>query len=424
MYCPDCGRRNEADAQFCSECGTRFAGARARPATSTREPHELVRQASELKDRGQLEVAIELCRRAVLTEPRHRGAHALLGLLYERKGQTASAIREYRVVLEIDPNSTAEREKLDILLHGDRDDTGAAAVPMGGWRAQPWYLPALGAGVVALALIVIGGIALVNRGKRQPTPQPQIALHTQRPSDENTGRTYGTTPGGVRRPTRQPPYPVRPPGSSPFGGARTATTAAAPNLPRATGMGTRPRTGTVRAASSVTSRLPGRLPTYGARVPPIIPDARGAGSSTGRRSVVTPMWEGPLDIRPAPARTETPSGPIEVVGETRADETAPKGYIEIYPSVGVRARMPKPAAPSPSPSAQPTAEATSSGRTHQLAAGQFRQQGRHAEAIREYEAAITAYTQSIKGGLAGTPAAKGIESCKRAIAACRAAQAE
>ena len=119
-----------------------------------------------------------------------------------------------------------------------------------------------------------------------------------------------------------------------------------------------------------------------------------------------------------------PSGPIEVVDEMADNAAAPTtGHIEIWPSVGVRARMPPPAAPTvaSTPDAPVLAAA---GRSHQLMAGQLRQQGRYAEAIAGYQTAIEAYTTSIDEGLAGAQASKGVESCAKAIALCQAALAE
>jgi hypothetical protein len=167
-----------------------------------------------------------------------------------------------------------------------------------------------------------------------------------------------------------------------------------------------------------------RLPTYETRLPPLIPGASPEEPVRPGRSVVTPLDEGPFDVRPGPVESETPSGPIEVVGET-GDEgmSGTTGHIEVWPSEGVRARMPRPAAPAVTPTPE-AATQTLGGRSHQLTAGQLRQQGQYTEAITGYQTAIAAYTQSIDQGSAGAQAAKGIESCKRAISACQAALAE
>ncbi|MGD8239323.1 MAG: tetratricopeptide repeat protein [Armatimonadota bacterium] len=422
MYCPDCGRRNPEPAQFCSECGTPFGGERPDARAPLMEPHELVRQASELKDLGQLEGAIELCRRAILAEPRHRGAHALLGLLYERKGQTPSAIREYRVVLEIDPNSTAEREKLSMLEGDGAGDAGLMAEAGARWAGRPWRVATLGAMAAVVVLLVFGGIALLNRGRPGRGP------------DEMAMSRPGASPGGVTAPgtdaarvaqprTTRPPYPAMARSASPFQGGRMPRTAVPRGLP-SVASGTVPgRTRTPRTTPGVTPPT-GGLPTARAEIPPLVLGRTVEPTAATGRPVVTPTREGPLDVRPAREEPVTPGGPVEVVREGDTEEAPATGHIEIWPSVGVRARMPGPTTPPAEGPPAPGPTAAASGRTHQIQAGQLRQQGQYAEAIQRYEAAISAYTSSVQEGLAGAQATKGIESCRHAIAACQASLAE
>ncbi|MFQ6097089.1 MAG: hypothetical protein ACE5O2_05120, partial [Armatimonadota bacterium] len=72
MYCADCGARNEVGSTFCRQCGVRLPLSEARPATerlaSDAEPSPLERAAA-LRDHGDIDGAIELCRRVVVREP-------------------------------------------------------------------------------------------------------------------------------------------------------------------------------------------------------------------------------------------------------------------------------------------------------------------------------------------------------------------
>ena len=423
MYCPDCGKRNEDRAQFCSGCGISFRGGRAPgPASApVLEPHELVRQASELKDRGQLEEAIELCRRAILAEPRHRGAHALLGLVYEKKGQTSSAIREYRVVLEIDPNSTAEREKLDMLLGRSTGTAAAMVEPTEPARVWSWQLPALAAAVLLVGLAALASSVIRDRQDRQQQPESSVAMARPRAAGGNATPEPAPTARVARAQPARTPYPALSRSASPFGTAQASPPRVSPRLPTPMRSQVTPRTNTSRLPTAQASR---RLPMYETRLPPLVPGVSPEEPARPGRSVVTPLDEGPLEVRPGPVEPETPSGAIEVVGETGDEEMAgTTGHIEIWPSEGVRARTPRPAAPAVTATPEAPTQILG-GRSHQLAAGQLRQQGRYTEAIAGYESAIAAYTQSIDEGSAGPQAAKGIESCKRAIAACQAALAE
>ncbi len=426
MYCPDCGRRNDDDAQFCSQCGVSLAGGRSRGVPgSAHGPHELVHRASELKDRGDIGGAIELCRRAIVGEPRHRGGHALLGLLYEQMGQTTSAIREYRVVLEIDPNSTAEREKLDMLLGDGAEESTALVRPW--WRRgrRSWQLAGVAAVLLGAGVLVLS-IGVLNRQKQQQSPTPAVALATQRAPAEGAGTVQRAAPGAVRPRSARPPYPVRPRGASPFELRRTPGTAVSrPGVqPRGRTATSRPQTRT--PARPRVPEAPRGPSGFGDSIPPVrlIPGSSLETSVAAASGIVTPVGEQSLEVRLAEEEPEGGRTAVEVVAEA-ADEEEPRptAHIEIWRSspegrVHVRPTT-EPADASPQPQVE-----NGLGRTHQLNAGQLRQQGRYAEAMTRYEAAITAYARSIEEGLAGMQAVKGIESCKRAIAACQAALGE
>jgi len=61
---------------------------------------------------GQDERARRLCRQALAIDPDNTTAHSLMGLLYEREGRAVEAASEFEHVVEVNPESEAERQTL------------------------------------------------------------------------------------------------------------------------------------------------------------------------------------------------------------------------------------------------------------------------------------------------------------------------
>ncbi|MBI5834458.1 MAG: tetratricopeptide repeat protein [Armatimonadetes bacterium] len=72
---------------------------------------------------GQDERARRLCRQALAIDPDNTTAHSLMGLLYEREGRAVEAAGEFEHVVEVNPESEAERQTLRRLRGEERPDT-------------------------------------------------------------------------------------------------------------------------------------------------------------------------------------------------------------------------------------------------------------------------------------------------------------
>ena len=118
MKCKSCGIENEPDAKFCRECGQKL-GEAVPPKSVAPDDRikigELIYTAYKHKEAGSIDDAILACQGALALNDGSAPAHALLGSLYELKGDIAAAIYEYEKAVELDPGSTANCRKLESL---------------------------------------------------------------------------------------------------------------------------------------------------------------------------------------------------------------------------------------------------------------------------------------------------------------------
>lgn len=128
MFCNKCGNRNPLNSHFCRHCGARLdiPGAVThisddtyRVATESvhhvfdeAKVQHLLDRAFDLSEQGDIVGAIMACREALAENPESVSGHSFLGLLYERQGEKEKAILQYEKVLELNPESTVDRENL------------------------------------------------------------------------------------------------------------------------------------------------------------------------------------------------------------------------------------------------------------------------------------------------------------------------
>ncbi len=95
-----------------------------------REVYALLAQANLLRMRGCWEEAVSNCMAALRMAPDSPSAQSLLGDIYENQGRFDDAIQWYRMALDANPESPADRLKLDRLLQrqqpGSRTERKAA----------------------------------------------------------------------------------------------------------------------------------------------------------------------------------------------------------------------------------------------------------------------------------------------------------
>ena len=127
MFCTACGVKNPGDANFCKQCGHRMERSNSRPLSEEEfafpaDPNETVRKllvtAYKHYEIQNLDAALRACHEAVLIRPDSTDVHSLMSTLYEKQGNIPLAITEREKVLDLNPGSIADREKLDELKEG------------------------------------------------------------------------------------------------------------------------------------------------------------------------------------------------------------------------------------------------------------------------------------------------------------------
>jgi hypothetical protein len=105
-------------------------------ADRTQEVDALLTRANLLRIRGNMREAIDCCMAAMRIVPGSVPAQSLLGDIYESKGSIDEAVQWYRMALDANPNSAADKQKLARLLamRGQSLDPihGATATPNAG----------------------------------------------------------------------------------------------------------------------------------------------------------------------------------------------------------------------------------------------------------------------------------------------------
>ncbi len=253
MYCIECGTRNPDEARFCKQCGRRMEA--AEPADtptpkaevmadetpgSIADPvaryKELLALAFRHYDNGEYEAAKVACSGALALKPDSTDAHALLSTVYERLGDRETAIAEREKVLELNPASIADREKLEALRSGV-----AQVAPrkiLSSRRPDPtfWDTPA-GAAVAAVAvtlIVVVVGYAVSmyrDRAARSAPPiQPGVGTSTAatRPPVQEPAPAMGSGPGLTQNAPQQQQPPAQSQPQTPSAAASPSGTGNAP----------------------------------------------------------------------------------------------------------------------------------------------------------------------------------------------------
>jgi hypothetical protein len=138
------------------------------------------------------------CQSALALRGQSSAAHSLLGLIYEKEGRRADAIREFQIVLQLNPDSNADRAHLERLQNGPPPK----ATPLAGWM-QDRRRPLL-AGILTASVVMIGGLWMAAGALR-----PEAA-RTARVTPSPV-RTLRGAPGAVSPAAgsvRLPPPPV------------------------------------------------------------------------------------------------------------------------------------------------------------------------------------------------------------------------
>ncbi len=106
MPCPHCGKEIEKGLLTCPLCGGEI--------NSSLE--DCLERAIELINKEKLKEAMDFLQEVITRYPQSASAHSLLASLYEEAKDLPSAIHHYRRAIKLDPDSTAEKRKLELLM--------------------------------------------------------------------------------------------------------------------------------------------------------------------------------------------------------------------------------------------------------------------------------------------------------------------
>ncbi|MFO8079203.1 MAG: tetratricopeptide repeat protein [Armatimonadota bacterium] len=227
--CEECGARNAENATFCVRCGAelthgderivgedtdtldpvqedgtgeREAVSASSEATAVSEPDiepdlvaedvaadvaedhggeagALLGEAGQLLSDGDADGAAVKCREAIEIAPDLVAAYSLLGMAEEQRGNTVAAAGAYRRVLQLDPERTVEREKLETLYaEGGVSPHGAADREGGRDRIVAWapWVAAVAAAFFVMMTLTAVGLRVHAAGEAERLYTEQIAV--------------------------------------------------------------------------------------------------------------------------------------------------------------------------------------------------------------------------------------------------------
>jgi hypothetical protein len=413
-------------------------------------------------DDGRYPDARAACRGALALRPDSTAAHSLLGLICEKEGKTAEAIHQFQIVLELNPNSDADRQHLERLQRLSLTRVSA----LGGLRWRPSLAMAGGAAAVLVLGLGLWGLAgmLKSPTSRQTQVRPtNLRVMRGAPGTVSPGASSFRLPAPVSAPNvamgRQ--YTMTP--RSPYGAATgvggiptTVQTNArmaqlAPRLYGTTYMPPVQTPGRAAAPRRQASLAPApvRMPRLDA-VPspggpsaepqaepvsrsrfgavPQLPDARGLGdSSSAEEGQGNPSSGSGQGTAAAPPVLPTPAGGA-------GEETGGSSYIRIRPVTEVDRPNGSPGSPaaeaddrrSRSSRGGSSVDAGSAGptlaeaRLHQQNGFNYWRQGDYAAAAQEYEYAAQLFSQiAARRGPDAAAAAAGLRASQQGLQASR-----
>jgi hypothetical protein len=443
MVCANCRTTNLSDYKFCRECGTRLdtgAGAAPDPASTETRVEQLLREAFEAMDRGDLDQAAGTVLAAMALSPDSASAHSVLGIIYERQGRIPEAVAQFERVLEINPESTADREKLNELL----GRSGGASTSR--LRRMPL---AIGAAVVAAAAVFGLGFALLSQGGATRAAQPERAPDRILASSlaPRTLPPPPTTATGSLQPAAGSPggpAPLNAPsaGAKPAGAPRPAPLRPVFPAPRATPQEPVLRIGLPPMRNNPAPPSTGLQPARIGEIVPFQPPPAGSlpGASGAPPAGAAPAGPAaPAATAEQTARRDPPREPFESdTGFIRIAPRGPQPQAAGSPSGGAATGAGNAATGGPAAAALPGAPAGAGSRPrisvqinstsrdtqideayrmHRLGSEAARRRSPqeasryYAEAARLYEAVAA------RGGGEAASAREGLEVCRRALAA-------
>ncbi len=208
IACKHCTTHNSLDSVFCRRCGTALAEEEIQEARAKNEA--LVAEGVRAFNDGKTEEAMTIAQTAVEADPSSATGLALKGMCHERHGQIAEALDAYERIVELNPDSTLDKIKLNQLRNALAHRAATASAP-------DRRLAGIAAIAATTLVIGIGGlIAVLQQGKERPplavnqgvgTPAVEKFVPAQTASNQGDPekKEPAAQPGAEAKPTVQNP---------------------------------------------------------------------------------------------------------------------------------------------------------------------------------------------------------------------------
>jgi hypothetical protein len=220
LACPNCGREVQGPDAFCHHCGRPVpsAPAAAKPGSPAENENYLALVRADVRRlRRQWHLAEVECSEVLRRDPDNPDAYSVMGDIYRDQGQLRDAIEWYRMALDRNPASVADRRKLEALI--DRVFPRRQQEKIGGLASSlrrklspegpsaPAH-PSSMTATIALALAVVFAIAVSTALLSHQAPSPTQALTPSAasgaftPTSEDPGAAHGSAGAGQKAKAR------------------------------------------------------------------------------------------------------------------------------------------------------------------------------------------------------------------------------
>lgn len=207
MYCIQCGAKNPDDSNFCRKCGMdvrtlRSAAMDAPPDVPSEVDDEevgmMLERAYQYYDAGSLDLAFDAVRSALRANPESVAGRSLLSSIYERRGNLEAAIRQMERVVDSNPESSADINRLEALRlrarieREEMEPVGSNSV----W-VQSLSRSKVVAGAAVALLLVAAVMVFATRGGR-PVDQEDTTVAATPPASQAPAATQpAVRPSGI-----------------------------------------------------------------------------------------------------------------------------------------------------------------------------------------------------------------------------------
>lgn len=197
MYCTECGANNTKDSKFCKQCGRKLVTETEQTPAEDQfdfmeDPEQRIKDllllAFKQSERGEIDKAIHTCSEALHYNPDSSDALSLISTLYERKGDMEQAIKHREHVLELNPGSIADREKLDQLKDKDLKVTPKKIISLHKSTTRffldsPGAFALLALSITLFILMIGAGIILWRSSHKPASSTTSYVSEYQQPSN-------------------------------------------------------------------------------------------------------------------------------------------------------------------------------------------------------------------------------------------------